>query len=135
MLDANDITRIFEYRAFQLSSLPGGDGIYDSGDVLDLLQTQIEVINSEDQMRGLTIGDRIKANLDRLDQLDQSRFGGAGQAGVKILGIGSGIEYFPRGAVQGFKDEFTFVRHRIARMLSLTYGTTAGNGLSSVYRG
>lgn len=134
-LDSNDFTRIFEYGAFELPSEPEADGIYTTGDVLDLLEIQISEINDEDAERGTNIGDRIKANLDRLDTLDGQRFNAAGQGGIKILGIGSGIEYFKKGATQGFSDEFTFIRYRIARMLSLSYSAAQNQGVSMAYRG
>ena len=119
-LDAADLTRIIKYRAYNLGSQAGGPLTYNS--LLELVRSQIAQINDIDAEEGTTLGDEIKTDLNLLDTLDGQRTSSAGSSNVKVLGIGSGIEYFPGGQTQGFTEEMSMIRARIARMLSQSFG-------------
>ena len=130
-LGTSDLTRIIKYKAFTLGSNAGGPLTYNS--LLTLIQQQINNINATDAELGTTFADEIQADLNTLDSLDSNTTTGVSSDGIKILGIGSGIEYFEGGATKGFTTEMNRLRSRVARILSQSYSDS--DGVSYAYRG
>ncbi|MEO1208581.1 MAG: hypothetical protein AAFX78_03480 [Cyanobacteria bacterium J06638_20] len=133
-LGAADLTRIYKYQAFTLGSQAGGSLTYT--EVLTLIQQQIDAVNAADVALSTTFATEIQADLDSLDTLDASMNSNASNGGIKVLGIGSGIEYFEDGATKGFGSEMGRLRERVARVLSQSYADSdGGSGVSLAYRG
>jgi len=131
-LGAADLTRIYQYGAYSLGNT---EGELTTPDVMDLINQQITNLNAIDTAQGTTFADNIQADLDRMDTLDSTLNSSAGDRNVKILGIGSGIEYFQGGSVAGIAQEFERLRLRIARVLAQSISTGQSGGVTPLYRG
>lgn len=132
-LDNTDLVRIMKYRAYTMGDWQGGAFV--QKDIIDIIRSQMTDINENDTEYGLTIGDTIKAELGKLDTLDTQINAAAANDGIKVLGIGTGIEYFGQGAQsEAFHAEFERIRKRVADLLSQSVtGTSTGSGV--LYRG
>lgn len=64
--------------------------------------------------------DVVEGYLTTLETLDASLQANAEDAAIQVLGIGSGIQYFPGGVRGGVQSEMARLKCQIAKMLNLS---------------
>ena len=74
------------------------------------VQRAMDRLEAYNGQEGITL---IEGYLDRYNAAQLERNNQSGTAGVKILGIGSGIEYFQGGRITGYTSEMSHYRNLI----------------------
>lgn len=78
------------------------------------------------QWGGQAAVDRVESYLQQLETIEGNLTANAGQANVKVLGIGSGLEYFQGGERAGLQKEYDRIVAQVGRAMRLEYVNVRG---------